>query len=206
MSSLPFDPKLDVGHFLTSLTLMAGFAWWLYTTTKSWRDRSRDDARSGALRLILRILRDHGEPIAIDQLREKFHAPELRELRRAYCGRDYCFEDAPSFEAAVYRLDWEGKIDFPSSHEVVFRVDTHSQRPPTFSPTQMDAKHMLSVLQDAINDQHTSAYEVERIAEACMLTAPGETRQLLREHLQSPDPRIARKIAAALVRLLPQHA
>jgi hypothetical protein len=206
MLSLSFEPKIDVGHFLTSLTLIAGFFWWLYTSIRGWRQKSNDEARSGALRLLLKILRDcDGRSMSIDALHETFHASALREQRIAYCGRDYRFKSIPVFEAAIYRLDWEGKVDFPSSNEVVFRVDSHKVQPPRFVPTQADTRRMLAILADLLNKQTPQSWEIEAAAESCMLVAPEATAELLRNSLNAADPNQAQCVLAAMRRLVPQR-
>src|SRR5947209_8663595 len=113
MPHLIFKNDIDVGHILTLLALTAGFIWWVYTTQREWRKINRDDARSGALRLLLRRLREEpGDSITLTALREKFSLPAMKALRVEYCGRDFQFKNETQFEAAIYRLDEEGKIDF----------------------------------------------------------------------------------------------
>jgi hypothetical protein len=53
---LTLKPEIDVGHLLTFITLAAGFVWWLITTMRTWRRTARQDAESGALRLLLYLL------------------------------------------------------------------------------------------------------------------------------------------------------
>ena len=54
--------EIDIGTFLTFITLVAGFVLWLYSTLKSWHDKGQEEARSGALRLLLKLLREDSEP------------------------------------------------------------------------------------------------------------------------------------------------
>jgi hypothetical protein len=69
MFGLRFQPTVDVGQFLTFLTLVGGFLWWLYTSIRGWRQKAAEDARSGALRLILKILRNDAKgPMALKAL------------------------------------------------------------------------------------------------------------------------------------------
>ena len=118
-----FKREIDVGHFLTFLTLIAGFGWWLFTTIRSWRKTAEEDARSGALRLLLRLLRDkNGAPVRLSDLFQEFNSAGMKELRKAYCRKKWQFKDEMQFEAAIYRLDWEGKIKFASKDEVCFRL------------------------------------------------------------------------------------
>jgi hypothetical protein len=112
LSELQFDPKVDIGHFLTFLTLLAGFILWLYTTISDRRRRSEDDARSGALRLMLKILREAREPLTTGELFQQFQSNEKRSERKVYCGRDWKFKSETQFETALYRLHWESKIEF----------------------------------------------------------------------------------------------
>jgi hypothetical protein len=207
MASLNFEPKIDVGHFLTFITLTVGFLWWLYSSIRARREKSNEDARSGALRLILKILRDHSGPsIHIEQLHRQFHSPDMRDLRKAYCGRDYKFKSMPVFEAAIYRLDWEGKIAFPSSSEIAFRVDKHQGDAPKFVTTCSDRKKMLSILSDLLSRKEPTEWEIESVAETCLLVAPKETTDLLRNALNSPDPKLAQHVLSAMRRLVRVHA
>ena len=56
MFGFPFEPKIDIGHFLTFITLVLGFLGAGYNVLKSWRKKAEEDAKSGALRLLLHIL------------------------------------------------------------------------------------------------------------------------------------------------------
>src|SRR4051812_10820151 len=103
MGIFEFKPQIDIGHFLTFVTLVAGFAWWLYTSIAARRKTAEDEARSGALRLLLRMLRERrGVPATFEALLERFSSPELLQLRRAYCRRDFKFKDGAKFEAVIY--------------------------------------------------------------------------------------------------------
>src|SRR5690349_16760873 len=111
MPRIKFD-EIDISALLTLITLVGGFIWWAYTTQREWRRKTFDDARSGALRLLLRILREREEThVSLIELHNLFRSPQMKTLRKAYCKRDFRFKNESEFEAAVYRLDWEGKID-----------------------------------------------------------------------------------------------
>ncbi|MDF0665779.1 MAG: hypothetical protein P0119_06850 [Nitrospira sp.] len=110
---IPLKAEVDIGHLLTGLTLVAGFAWWVYTTLRATRRTRLREAEDGALRLLRLLLRERrGEPISLEELQKEYNLPEQRDRRRAYCKRDYRFKTSEKFEAAIYALDWEGKVDF----------------------------------------------------------------------------------------------
>lgn len=120
---LRYQPDFNLGDILTALTLLGSFIAWVLLTRRQRREQAEERRRSGALRLLLYILRNEagGNPIRLDDLKARFNRPDMRERRIAYCGRDWQFKDDPTFEAAVYRLDWEGKIDWVGVDQIKFR-------------------------------------------------------------------------------------
>jgi hypothetical protein len=78
-SGLTFDSTLDVGTFLTFVALVVGFLGWAYKAIKEWRRDARRAAESGALRLLLKILREHyargAGPMSLSELRAEFERP-----------------------------------------------------------------------------------------------------------------------------------
>jgi hypothetical protein len=116
--------RIDLGHLLTIVALVGALTGWLWIAIKDRRARRDDRIKSGALRLLLRILRQDldGSPIALLDLKARFNAPEMKTYRVAYCGCDWTFKSDPDFEASVYRLDYEMKIEWVTSDSVKFRV------------------------------------------------------------------------------------
>lgn len=194
-----FKNEIDVGHVLTLIALTAGFIWWIYTTQREWRKKTRDEARSGALRLLLRILREQkGTPISLSSLHEVFKSDEMKKLRKTYCKRDWKFESEDEFEAAVYRLDWEGKIYFISPHEIIFRVDQNRVGGGQLNASSDDKNLMLATLKDAIANFEIDTWQLENLAESCMRVAPDLTSNLLRESLKSPDNKIRLRVSSII--------
>jgi hypothetical protein len=199
---IPIKRELDAGHLLTFVTLFAGFIAWLVTTIKSLRARARDEARSGALRLLLRLLRERGQPIQLPDLLNQFRSPKLKPDRQAYCGTDYRFENVTKFEAAIYRLDWEGKIDFISPHEIAFRVhapykELGPQAMITFVP---DRARILKVFQEALFAK-LEVWELEPLVQSSLRFDPEGTSNLLLTALNSNDPDVQRRATALLGKL-----
>jgi hypothetical protein len=179
---LNFDRTIDMGAFLTFLTLVLGFIGWIYKTYREWRRTELQQAKGGALRLLLRILRDHDSPvISLPELRQRFEAPQMRDKRKAYCGRDFKFKNEPEFEAAVYQLSWEGKIDFWSPKEIALRIDDRSyRRPRVLLPIKPG--DVLDTMEASLKNPGTHTYDLERLAMLSIRVAPSETIELLRRH------------------------
>ena len=201
---LTFDPKVDLGHFLTFLTLAAGFCWWLYTGIKSRRKAAEDEAWSGAARLLLKLLRDRGVAASMEALYAEFNSPNLSTQRKAYCRRDWKFKDMTQFEAAVYRLDFEGKIDFPSGNEIAFRLDHSDSRGPRFFPSEVDRSKLLEIFERAIPSEDVNIWDLEKLAEASMRASPEETALVIRRELQNANAVVQRRAASIVGRLLPE--
>ena len=194
-----FKNEIDVGHVLTLIALTAGFIWWVYTTQREWRKKIKDEARSGALRLLLRILREQkGAPISLSGLYEVFKSDDMKSLRKTYCKRDWKFESADEFEAAVYRLDFEGKIYFISPHEIIFRVDQNRIGVGQFNASSDDKTLMLATLRDAIPNPQIDTWQLEKLAESCMRVAPDLTSNLLREGLKSTDSKVRLRVSSII--------
>ena len=203
MFGLKFEPQIDIGHFLTFITLVVGFLGAGLNAIRSWRKKARKDAESGALRLLLHILRQRGSPISLPDLMEEFELPKRRKLRKTYCGRDWHFKDKTEFEAAVYQLDWEGKIDFVSPEEITFRLDRHRDVEQRFHPNDRDAEQMLRILRNAAMDPNVNTWDLKDIVDSSMRIAPQATATFLREMLHDSDPAIHGRAAAIIGRFIP---
>lgn len=200
---------VDFGHLLTSITLLAGFMWWLYTTIRRWRTSAREEADSGALRLLLWLLRERqGSPVDLAELKGAFNAPELRSKRIAYCKKNISFRSDDLFERAIYQLDWEGKIDFVGTQAVAFRVDKkpvstlQEALRPQFVPTREDAESALRVLNEAILEAEAESWKLRATAQAAFALAPEETAAVLRAQLKNGDQR-SQRVALELIGALP---
>ena len=202
---LDFKTDIDIGNFLTFLTLSAGFIWWFYTTIRNWRRTSRDDARSGALRLLLRMLRERrGTPTSINSLYVEFGSTAMRERRKAYCRRNFKFKDEATFESAVYRLDWEGKIDFVTPDEIVFRVDRADSLIAPFVPTKADSERIIDIFKRSCAEADVNSWELEKIARTSLRVAPRQTSEIIRAMLNDSSSATQRKAASILQDLLPR--
>ena len=209
---LPIKPDIDIGHLLTTATLLAGFLWWLFTTVREWRRAARKEAESGSLRLLLWLLRERqGAPIPLLELRAAFNAPGLRSKRKAYCKKDFLFKTDDLFERAIYQLDWEGKIDFHGAQSIAFRVDkTPSDEArvvvqPRFTATPEDAVAALRVLTEALRDPDADSWKLRGTARTAFALAPDETAAILRTAMTA-DNRRSQLVAVDLIgELLPER-
>lgn len=202
---LPIKPDIDVGHLLTFVTLMAGFIWWLITTIRAWRRTSRQDAESGALRLLLYLLREkQGEPILLSDLQASFNSPDLKTRRKVYCKKNYLLRPEHRFERAIYQLDWEGKIDFVGTQAVAFRVDRQPSEPVrrALSPTEQDRTEILRILRHGLEDAKGEAYTLRGTVLAAFSVAPQETADEVRKQLIHADPTVQRRAAELMSDML----
>ena len=188
---LPIKPEIDIGHFLTFVTLVAGFGWWLVTTIHTWRKASLTEAKSGALRFLLWILRENADrAMPLAELRDKFNAPDKKARRKAYCGRNYRFANEHEFEAAVYRLDWEGHIDFVGPNAIQFRVDrpAHEAEGKLLLDANESAR-IVAVFESALNDSSKDRWNLVSLAQSAFRVRPDETRQIVQSALNNSDAR-----------------
>jgi hypothetical protein len=175
---------LDVGTFLTFVALVVGFLGWAYKAIKEWRRDARRAAESGALRLLLKILREHyargAGPMSLSELRAEFERPGREAERRAYCERDFHFEDDDHFERAVYELQWEFKIDFSGGDKVIFRTapgrDQRSRDP--FIDI-VDPRLVVSSFEEALADDDIRSFDLERLARMAAAVSPDAARKAL---------------------------
>ena len=208
---MPVKPEIDIGHLLTFVTLLAGFLWWLYTSIREWRRAARKDAESGALRLLLWLLRERqGAPLTLAELRTTFNADDLRTKRVAYCKRNFLFKADDEFERAIYQLDWEGKVDFVGAQAIAFRVDKQpDDHPPMsgrrrFSPTPEDVADALRILRQALRDPEAVAWKLRDTARTAYTLAPDETVAGLRIQMKTGDQKAQRVALDLMGELLPR--
>jgi len=208
---MPVKREIDIGHLLTFVTLLAGFLWWLYTSIREWRRAARKEAESGALRLLLWLLRERqGAPLTLTELRTVFNAPELRSKRLAYCKTNFLFKADDEFERAIYQLDWEGKVDFVGAQAIAFRVDrqpddhaaTSGQR--RFAPTRNDVDEALRILHEALRNPEADAWKLRDIARTAYALAPDETAASLRTQMKTGDQKAQRVALELIGELLPK--
>ena len=202
---LPIRPDIDIGHLLTFVTLTAGFIWWLITTIRGWRRTSRQDAESGALRLLLYLLREkQGEPMLLSDLQASFNSPDLKERRKVYCKRNYLLTPEHRFERAIYQLDWEGKIDFVGTQAVAFHVDRQFSEPVrrTLVPTEQDRAEILRILRQGLEDAKGEAWTLRGTVSAAFSVAPQETADEVRKQLTHVDPTVQRRAAELMSDML----
>jgi len=203
MFGFQFIPTINIGDLLTVITLVLGFVGAGYSTVRSWRKKAEEDARSGALRFLLRILREKGCPIGLPDLMTEFESPARTALRKAYCEKDWHFQNEAQFEAAVYQLDWEGKIDFVSPHVVIFRLD-RPRDTEKFYPSDNDTKQMLTILRNATVDRDVNVWDLREMVDSCMRASPQATSALLREMLHDPDAAVHRHVVEIVGRFVPE--
>lgn len=206
-----FKREIDLGNFLTVLTLAGGIATWFFATLKDRHKKRREDARSGALRLLLKILRENATPIQLPTLRRTFESPEYKKFREGYCGEDFQFKDESEFESAVYRLEWEGKVDFLSPNEIAFRL--REKFAPSVKPTitvAPDKSQIIAIFRRALDDDKTQLWDLEPLAEAALRWDPDVTSKLLKDALAEENIFTQRKAAGLLSKFpiasVAQHA
>jgi hypothetical protein len=193
--------EIDLGNFLTVLTLAGGIATWFFTTLRDRHKKRREDARSGALRLLLKILRENAKPLGLPTLKKTFESPEYKNFREGYCGEDFQFENESEFESAVYRLDWEGKVDFLSPNEIAFRM--RERFAPSLKPTITivpDKSQILAVFKRALDDDKTQLWDLEPLAEAALRWDPDVTSKLLKDAMAGENIFAQRKAAGLLAK------
>ena len=168
-----FDQTIAAAALLTFITLTAGFLAWTAKTFQEQRLDSRHEAEDGALRLLLKILReryvDNQTPIELSELRAEFEKPERKAERKAYCrGREFRFKDDSDFEQAIYQLQWESKIDFDDGNRILFRTAPTPVTP--FEPylrTQLladiDANVAIATFENALADPAIREFELESL-------------------------------------------
>jgi len=98
--SLSIDPTIDVGHILTILALVGAVTTWTILTVREWRSNRDEVSKSGALRLLLYILRVdlEGQPIALSDLMAMFNAQTMKDRRIAYCKKIGFSKQFPSLK------------------------------------------------------------------------------------------------------------
>jgi hypothetical protein len=191
--------EIQIGDAFTSVTIFAGFVGFLVATIKDRRKKARDESQSGALRLLLKLLRESRGPMTLAQLKSLFDAPETKELRKAYCAKDFKFKNPTMFEAAVYRLHWEGKIDFVSSDEIAFRVhERFDSNPSPAIATAPPLLVMFTIFRNAFLDQKMDQWGLEPLARSALTYDRQATSEFLAENAKSPDAQVQRRAAVLL--------
>ena len=206
LTNLEFKHEIDIGNFLTFVTLVAGFIWWLYSTMRNWRDRSRDEARSGALRLLLKLLMDAPhQRLGLEALFKTFQSPENAPQRYTYCRRRWKFDNYQRFEAAIYRLHQEGKIDFASEKQVALRTERVWDRWKMFVPDNDDGKAVVEIFRKALDEPGEHVVGLMDVAEAAMRIAPADSARLLRQALKTGDDRTKHRAVMVIGRFVPNN-
>jgi hypothetical protein len=163
-----FDQTIDAAALLTFITLAGGLLAWIFRTGQELRRDRQREAEAGALRLLLKILReryvsDEPSPIGLKELRTDFEMPKRKAERKAYGrGREFKFKDDSHFEQAIYQLQWESKIDFDDGDRIVFRTAFEPYRR-TQLLADIDANLAIATFENALADPAMHDYELERL-------------------------------------------
>jgi hypothetical protein len=208
MFGVTFKQEVDAGAFIAALVAVAGVASWFIKSLVAWRRHQKEESRNGALRVLLRLLRDAGRPLALTTLQRTFEAESSRGLRQAYCRqgiflRDFRFTGKEEFEAAIYRLDYEGKIDFVDPDTISFRTDRlRAERERSFAPTHEDAKTALDVLEGAAKAPEVVQWQFADMLATAMQLDPSRASTILRGMLMATDVEQQRRAVAVMGRFL----
>lgn len=198
--NLKFDSTVDAGAFLAFLTLVAGFLAWSFKAIREWRRDAFRSATSGALRLLLKILRERYQhyqgPVSLEELQADFSRPERKADRKAYCERDFKFKDDSEFESAIYRLHWENKVDFAAGDRVHFRISPRLH-------ARVDPDVAVEAFKVAVGEDFASHFDVERLGRLAGDLDPAGAQAVLESAVDRArdDPARLRKllmVAAAL--------
>lgn len=201
-----FDSKIDLGHFLTFLTILGGLIAWFIAQLRS-RARGREDyARSGALRLILRLLRDQSETVvSASALYERYQSPSTLTMRKEYCRYDFRFKDRPQFDGALYRLEDEGKVRFDGLDMVVYRhqermLDAMNPANPMVLADE-DVARIMTTFTDGFRNLEVSAWDIKDLARVANRLRPAEVQEFLRKALVSSN-WVERARATAIIEIM----
>jgi hypothetical protein len=183
---LTFDRTVDAGAFLTFVTLVAAFFGWSYKAYKEWRRDEQREAEGGALRLLLRILRDQrGKALSPSELKAIFQSDDLKGLRKAYGGKNFKFkgDPDPEFDKAIYALQWEGKVDFTADDKLVLRTTLEDPR----LPLPFDQEHVVEALKTTLAQPKLDSWDIEQLAKLSMRIAPDQTALVLQDALKATE-------------------
>ena len=208
MFGITFEPKVDIGTFISGIAITAAFLSWAGKSLVSWIRNARKEARSGALRVLLKLLRERSEPVKLKVLYDDYQSDVRKNLRRSYCKqnlfvRDYKFKDEATFEAAIYSLDWEGKIDFNSPNEVSFRLDRRYVAPRgsrTLRAAPEIIDKVVATVEAATKDPKTQRYDLDPLFDAVMRLAPERGAALLKAMLDDSDLQTRQRAASMIGR------
>lgn len=96
------NKEIDLGHLLTIVTILGGIIAWAISEWKRRYAEQREYTKSGAVRLILRLLRERGKPIVeTNELFNQYNSKGNKALRKDYCRMNFRFRDYPHFEGAL---------------------------------------------------------------------------------------------------------
>ena len=191
---MPFtiNTEIDLGHFLTFLTILGGVIAWLVSNRKQ-RSREKDDyARSGALRLLLRLMRDDRNPVAsANDLFARFQSPDNKAIRVEYCRKNFLFIDRRQFDGALYRLEDEGKIRFDGADTVLYRqqerITDALDDIQKMQLTQEDHDKILQTLSDGFADPEIRDWDLRDIVRVANRVSPEQVQAFLRQRLDSHE-------------------
>jgi len=203
LPEIVFKREIDVGHFLTFLTLLIGFAAAGYNAFIRRRKESEEKAKSGALRLMLAILREANGPMTLGELYAQFQSNEKAPLRRVYCEKAWKFTSRTQFEGAVYQLCWEMKADFVSNDSIEFRMKGEFTR--FLSVSEDDLEKLISAAESSIRTEFPDRYLIRDIIDACCRVNVERTTHLIKRLLQDTDPHVVRTVSASLKEFVKEH-
>lgn len=206
---LAINTEIDLGHLLTIVTVLGAILAWFLSR---WRERIReknDYARSGALRLILRLLRDKNENIvSAQQLFERFYSDDSKRLRKEYCHKNFLFKDRRQFDGALYRLEDEGKVRFDGDDTVVYRYQEKMSdtldRANRMQLLNEDLERIYRTFIEGFDNYEIRIWDLKDLARVVNRIRPKELHEFLREKLSSESWKVRARATEIIEIVLPE--
>jgi len=184
--------EIDLGHLLTLITVCGGIIAWAITQYKSRKREIIDYAHGGAIRLLLRILRNSEDNVVSShKLYELYQSPENKRLRKEYCKINFRFKDYPQFEAALYGIEEEGKIRYDGNDTVVYKqrekIQSDMETTSKMQLNDTDKQNILKTFYDGFENNKIDVWNIREITRIANKINPNAVQRLLREKSTSDN-------------------
>lgn len=203
LNSLPYlNTNLDVsiqislGDAMTFASVIVAIIVFLFERYGTAFGNEQKRLYGGALRLILKHIRDQPEPKTITEHWEIFIADV--EGRKTYCKGEFSNMSLDEFTAEIYTLRFEGQIEITPGHQVVYRI------PYEIKVTKFDEegkKQMIQLLKSMIKENE-DGYIREDAIRALSSIFDVEIVETLKQYLNDKDPRVKLEAAKGIIRLV----
>lgn len=195
-TNLETSIQISLGEAMTMASVLGAVGVFIFE--RYWNARRNEQERlfGGALRLILKHVRDQKEPRTIAEHWEIFI--DDVDGRNSYCKGAFSDMSLDDFTAEIYNLRLEGQIDITPGHQIVYRIPYQIK---VMKLGEEDKDKVIELL-TSLAEEGKDEYVREDAIRALSDINDTEIVETIKQYMSDNSPRVQLEAAKALIKLV----